>query len=137
MTYQEASTLKLNQPFIDRVRVAVAKWQDYLINTGEGDPEYAEKVAEGARINYNFEVEVQKVLNALIGDTELLALQSGETVTDVQLSSICEKYIQAFSPMNTQPAALASGMTNMMGQPPVAFQQGPRMFQRAPEPKAS
>lgn len=106
MTYQEAATLKSNQPFIERVRVAVSKWQDYLINTGVADPEYAAKTAEGARINSNFEGEVQKVLNAMIGDVEVLALPSGATVTDVQLSAITEKYVKAFAPSVPNPSAM-------------------------------
>lgn len=137
MTYQEASTLKSNQGFIDRVRVAVAQWQDYLINTGKADPLYDAKIAEGARINNNFEIKVQQVLNALIGDVEILALQSGQTISDGQLSSLCEKYIQAFSPMNTQPANFAAGVTMVPPAGPPMF-QGLRMFRREEsEPKAS
>lgn len=129
MTFQEAATLKSNQPFIERLRVAVSKWQDYLINTGTGDPEYEVKVAEGARINANFENEVQKCLNAMIGDTEFLALQSGATVTDAQLSAITEKYIKAFSPPVLNPAAMMT--------PGYTSAPRPAFLQPAAEPRAN
>lgn len=115
MTYLEASQLRNDQSFTNRVRVAVAKWQDYLINTGTGDPEFTEKVGEGVRISNNFEGEVSKCVNALVGDTEVLLLESGTTVTDATLSALVEKYIRALSPLNTAPAMMmaAPGQTTI------------------------
>lgn|SRR5262245_31968052 len=131
MTFQEAASLKGNSGFIDRIRVSISKWQDYLINTGVGDPEYNEKVGEGARIASSFETETQKVLNALIGDSQVLALTSGSMVDDPTLSMIVEKYVKAFSPLNTAPT---TAMMSIPGQKTVKW-EAPAFLKPSTEPR--
>lgn len=97
MTYTEAAQLARNTWFIERVTVAVSTYANYLLNTAEDDPQYAEKVGTAQRLASQSQHVVTTLLFTLAGDAEIQA--AGPCISDAQLQMIVEKTVTKFYPV--------------------------------------
>ena len=101
MTYTEAAALERNTWFVERVRVAVSTYANYLLNTPAEDPQYQAKIAQAQQLSKQNALVVSTLLFTLCGDAEVQA--AGPCIADAQLQAIVEKTIQKFYPLPPPP----------------------------------
>jgi hypothetical protein len=97
VTYTESAQLIRNPWFVERVSVAVSTYTNYLLNTGEDDPQYADKVGVAQRLASQSQHVVTTLLFTLTGDSEVKA--AGPCIDDDALQMIVEKTIVKFYPI--------------------------------------
>jgi hypothetical protein len=103
MTFLESSALLTDISFGNRVRISLSKYMNELILVPESKP-------EGQRISNAFDSEVQKTLNALVGNEAVLAAASGSSVDDATLAQLVKDIVITLSPSNqTVPTGFLSG----------------------------
>lgn len=102
MTYTEAAALERNTWFVERVRVAVSTYANYLLNTPVDDPQYGSKIALAQKLASQSQLVVSTLMFTLSGDAEVQA--AGPCIADAQLQAIVEKTIQKFYPLPPLPA---------------------------------
>lgn len=101
MTYTEAAALERNTWFVERVRVAVSTYANYLLNTPVEDPQYAAKLAQAQQLSKQNTLVVSTLMFTLSGDAEVQA--AGPCIADSSLQMIVEKTIQKFYPLPPPP----------------------------------
>lgn len=97
MTYTESAQLIRNPWFVERVSVAVSVYTNYLLNTGEDDPQQADKIGVAQRLASQSQHVVTTLMFTLTGDPEVQA--SGPCIPDDTLQIIVEKTIKKFYPI--------------------------------------
>lgn len=102
MTYTEAASLERNTWFIERVRVAVSTYANYLLNTPIEDALYEQKVTVATNLAKQSQAVVSTLMFTLAGDAEIQA--AGPCIADPQLQMIVEKTLQKFYPVVPPPA---------------------------------
>jgi hypothetical protein len=122
MTYTEASALERNTWFVDRVRVSVSTYANYLLNTPEDDPQYAQKIGAAQRLSSQSALVVNTLMFTLSGDAEIQA--AGPCIGDPQLQMIVEKTLLKLYPVPPAPVAAPPPVLN-----PLANERLPRRMQ--------
>jgi hypothetical protein len=101
MTYTESAQLIRNPWFVERVSVAVSTYTNYLLNTGEDDPQQADKIGVAQRLASQSQHVVTTLMFTLTGDSEIQA--AGPCIPDATLQIIVEKTIVKFYPIPPPP----------------------------------
>lgn len=96
LSYNDAYSLVNSSWYQNRTKVAISSYENYLINTPSGDPNYDANTTQARNLGQHFDSVFQTVNSTLPGDSEVQNLGPG--ITDSQLQIVVEKILKNFYP---------------------------------------